>query len=171
MRVLLSLLLMAAVAGCRSEAPEAPGADTTASAAPAAPTGDTFEIVGTDDMRFSLTAFSVAAGDSVTVTLRNGGALPKETFGHNFVLLQQNADVEAFLTAAIEAKATEHIPADRQADVIVHTKLLGPGESGTVTFVAPTTPGTYTFVCSFPGHGAMMRGTMTVTAADDPSTD
>jgi azurin len=162
--LLLSMLLLVALAGCRTDTPAAP-ADGDSTAVPSAPAGGPVVIDGDDQMRFSVTDFAVTAGDSVTVTLRNVGGLPKETFGHNFVLLQQTADVEAFLTAAIAAKATDHIPADRQAEVVAHTRLLGPGESDTITFVAPTEPGTYTYVCSFPGHGAMMRGTMTVLPA------
>ena len=46
-------------------------------------------------------------------------------------------------------------------DVIAATKLLGPGESETISFTAPE-PGDYQFVCSFPGHFAMMRGIMVV---------
>jgi azurin len=46
-------------------------------------------------------------------------------------------------------------------DVIAATKLLGPGENETLTFTAPE-PGDYQFVCSFPGHFAMMRGIMVV---------
>lgn len=152
-------------AGCRTDPSATPAAGDSAATDTFTPAGGPVVIEGNDEMRFSVTDFAVNAGDSVTVTLRNVGGLPKETFGHNFVLLQQTADVDAFLTAAIAAKATAHIPADRQGDVIAHTRLLGPGEEDTITFVAPTEPGTYTYVCSFPGHGAMMRGTMTVLPA------
>lgn len=157
MRFVSAVLFTLAVfaAGCRSES----AADGAAS------TGDTFEIAAGDDMRFSLDAFTVAAGDSITVTLRNTGALPKETFGHNFVLLQQSADVAAFTSAAAGARDTDFIPAARASDIVAYTRLLGPNESETITFAAPSAPGTYTFVCTFPGHSAMMRGTMTVQAA------
>ena len=47
-------------------------------------------------------------------------------------------------------------------DVIAFTKLLGPDESDTITFTAPKESGAYEYVCTFPGHFAMMRGTMKV---------
>jgi azurin len=47
-------------------------------------------------------------------------------------------------------------------DVIAHTGLVGPGETVEVTFKAPAA-GTYTFLCSFPGHfAAGMKGTLVV---------
>jgi azurin len=47
--------------------------------------------------------------------------------------------------------------------VLAHTKLLGPGESETVTFNAPFIPGEYPFFCSFPGHYSQgTKGVMTV---------
>jgi azurin len=50
-------------------------------------------------------------------------------------------------------------PGDKQ--VLAHTKLVGGGESASVTF--PTSilqkGGDYKFLCTFPGHNALMRGT------------
>ncbi len=166
MRPLFALFVLAALAaGCRSETPAAPPADTTATAPAAPATGRTFDITAGDDMHYSLTAFAVAPGDSITVTLRNTGGLPKETFGHNLVLLQQNADVAAFLAEAAGAKDTDFIPAARRADMVAHTRLLGADESDTITFVAPAAAGVYPFLCTFPGHASVMKGTMTVQAA------
>ena len=44
--------------------------------------------------------------------------------------------------------------------VIAHTKLIGGGESDSVTFdVSKLDPAEkYTFFCSFPGHVAVMQG-------------
>jgi uncharacterized cupredoxin-like copper-binding protein len=41
--------------------------------------------------------------------------------------------------------------------------VLGPGQTGDVTFNAPTAPGSYVFLCSFPAHcAAGMRGVLVV---------
>ena len=65
-----------------------------------------------------------------------------------------------FAEEALKAKATDYIPED-QSNVIAHTKLVGGGESTTITFHAPE-KGTYDFICSFPGHYSMMKGKFNV---------
>ena len=64
-------------------------------------------------------------------------------------------DVAAFATEAMANKPSDYIPTGSKA-ILVHTKLLGPGESDTITFTVPA--GEYEFICSFPGHYGMMRG-------------
>ncbi|MOA50824.1 Azurin precursor [compost metagenome] len=46
--------------------------------------------------------------------------------------------------------------------MIAHTKVVGGGESDSVTFeVAKLKAGEqYMFFCSFPGHAALMKGTL-----------
>jgi azurin len=39
--------------------------------------------------------------------------------------------------------------------------MLGGGQTDVITFEAPE-PGVYDFICSFPGHSGMMRGTLTI---------
>ncbi|MNR67194.1 Azurin [compost metagenome] len=48
------------------------------------------------------------------------------------------------------------------ARVIAHTKVIGGGQSDSVTFdVSKLAAGTdYTYFCSFPGHFALMKGTL-----------
>ena len=48
-------------------------------------------------------------------------------------------------------------------DVLYYTKLLEPQKAESIYFEAPTTPGEYPFICSFPGHWVTMVGTMRVT--------
>ena len=67
---------------------------------------------------------------------------------------------------AVAADGTPAGPANNwvapgDSRVIANTALLGPGESGDVTFTAPV-PGTYQFVCTFPGHNFTMFGDFTV---------
>ena len=57
-------------------------------------------------------------------------------------------------------KEKEYIP-DGGNQVIVHTKLIGGGESDTITFDAPE-KGTYEFICSFPGHYMSMKGKLII---------
>ena len=72
-------------------------------------------------------------------------------------LLKAGVDMAKFASEAIKAKDTDYIPAARKGDIVAHTKVIGGGESVTITFDAPAA-GTYDFLCSFPGHYAIMKG-------------
>ena len=47
-------------------------------------------------------------------------------------------------------------------EVLHATRLVSPGESVTLKFKAPATPGEYPYVCTFPGHWRGMNGIMQV---------
>jgi len=118
-------------------------------------------IKGTDAMQFDLKEIKVKAGEKVKLTLVHAGKLAKTAMGHNWVLLKPGVDVAAFGSKAAAARETEYIPKSEEASIIAHTKLVGGGESDTVEFTAPK-KGTYTFICSFPGHYALMKGSFIV---------
>lgn len=113
-------------------------------------------ITGNDLMKFSKSEIKVKAGKKVKITLKHIGKMSKQVMGHNFVLLKQGVNLSAFGNKAASSKDTDYIPADSQ-DVIAYTKLIGAGETAIVEFDAPV-PGTYEFLCSFPGHYTMMKG-------------
>lgn len=114
-------------------------------------------ITGDDLMKFNLKEIKVKAGDKVRLTLKHIGKLDKNVMGHNFVLLAQDTDLIDFATKAATAKKTDFIPEGSENDVIAHTKIIGGGETDVIEFEAPE-KGTYQFLCSFPGHYAMMQG-------------
>ncbi|ODS52140.1 MAG: hypothetical protein ABS36_18490 [Acidobacteria bacterium SCN 69-37] len=121
------------------------------------------EIEGSDMMKFNVTSINAKPGEQLTVRLKVVGKMPKMAMAHNFVLLNAKADAAAFANAAAMAGATAYIPAARKGDVLAHTALAGAGETVEITFKAPATAGSYTFLCSFPGHfAAGMRGTLVV---------
>jgi azurin len=121
-------------------------------------------ISGNDTMQFDIKNFEVTAGKEVKLTFKNTGKLPKIAMGHNLVLLKNGITAIAFGQKALGAgaNAVNPLPDSLKGDVIASTKLLGPGEQEILTFTAPKDPGSYEYVCTFPGHFAMMRGTMTV---------
>jgi azurin len=118
-------------------------------------------IKGSDAMQFDLKEIKVKTGQKVKLTLTHSGKLAKAAMGHNWVLLKPGVDVAAFGSKAAAARETEYIPKSEEANIIAHTKLVGGGESDTVEFTAPA-KGTYTYICSFPGHYALMKGTFIV---------
>ena len=117
-------------------------------------------ILNSDDlMRFDKNMLVVQSGQKITLTLNHTGKMDKSIMGHNFVLLKKDVDVIAFAEKAVLAKNNEYIP--EGDEVIVYTKLLGGGESDTITFDAPE-KGYYTFLCTFPGHWGLMKGKLVV---------
>jgi len=153
--LVLPLLAGALVmAGCGKKEEAAATAPTAAAqaAAPAAPVVAIIELTANDSMKFNLTHFEVSAGQEVKLTLTNLGTMPKVAMGHNVVILKKGADVKAYTDAAIMAAGTDYVPAALADQVVAHTKLLGPKQSDEITFKAPTEPGEYPFICSFPAH-------------------
>src|SRR5690606_18179126 len=120
-----------------------------------------FTIEGNDQMKFNQSSFTVKAGQEIQITLKNVGALPRDSMGNYFVVLAPGTDVAAFGGEAFKAKDADYIPATYASSIIAHTKLLGPGESDTITFTI-SEAGEYEFVCSFPGHWGTMKGKIIV---------
>jgi len=114
-------------------------------------------IEGNDQMKFNKTEIRVKAGQTVKLTLKHVGKMDKAVMGHNWALLTKDADMATVGQAAATAADNDYIPADMTDKFIVHTKMLGGGESETIEFEAPA-PGTYIFMCTFPGHYALMQG-------------
>ncbi len=114
-------------------------------------------IEGNDQMQFNKKEIRVKAGQKVKLTLKHVGKMDIAVMGHNWALLTQDAEVAKVGNAAALAKDNDYIPADMTDQIIVHTKMIGGGESVTIEFDAPA-PGTYTFLCTFPGHYALMQG-------------
>lgn len=121
-------------------------------------------ITGNDAMQFDIKIFEVSPGKIIKLTFKNIGSIPKIAMGHNLVVLNKGVDALAFgqKVLASGGSATNALPKSLLGDVIAHTKLLGPGESETISFTAPKESGDYQYVCTFPGHFAMMRGLMEV---------
>ncbi|WKK57558.1 azurin [Sphingobacterium sp. BN32] len=112
-------------------------------------------IESNDQMKYNLSEIKVKAADPVKLTLKHVGTMKKDVMGHNLVVLKVGADVAAFTTAAMNAKDTDYIPESK--DVIAHTKVIGGGEQDAIEFTLPG-PGSYDFICSFPGHAGIMKG-------------
>jgi azurin len=126
----------------------------------AAPKVCKVEITGNDAMQFDKKEIAIASDcTDVEVTVKHSGKLPVTAMGHNFVLTK-SADVAPVAADGIAAGVAKNYVKDGDARVIAHTKLVGGGQSATVTF--PTSKlkkgEAYTFFCSFPGHSSIMKG-------------
>jgi azurin len=156
-RLLFAAALAALVlSGCGQK-----DSSTAAAAAPAGPRE--IEITAGDTMKYSVTQIDATPGEDLKVILTNNGTQPLEVMGHNWVLLKAGTDVAAYDAAALNSKDTGYIPAALSDEVVTHIDLLGPRKSGEADFKAPTTPGDYPFLCTFPAHYQTgMKGILTV---------
>ena len=121
------------------------------------------EIKANDQMQYDKKAFEVTTGQVVTIELKHDGKLPKAAMGHNIVILKPGTAGPTFAMKGMAAAATGYIPQDDDSKklVVAHSDTIGGGETTTFTFTAPE-PGAYPYLCTFPGHCHIMRGTMKV---------
>lgn len=118
---------------------------------------------GTDQLKFSVENIQATPGQKITVELTNESKFPAVSMSHNFVLLKQATDAEAFDKAGLTHADNGYMDPKLKDQVIAHTGMAGGGETVEVTFNAPKKPGKYIYICTFPGHfGAGMKGTLTV---------
>ncbi len=117
-----------------------------------------------EQMRFDVTQLVVEAGKPFEIIFENTDVMP-----HNLVVITPGMR-EAIGTAAMTMPATPdkdgrlYVP-DHKA-VLAATKMLEPGQKERLRVTAPKEPGTYEFVCTFPGHWTIMWGKLIV--AEDP---
>ena len=109
-------------------------------------------------LKYDVTNFEVKAGSKVRLIFNNN-----DDMTHNVVItLPGAADEVGSLALKMGLKGSEmnYVPVTNK--VLFHTGLLQPETSESIYFVAPSTPGEYMFVCTFPGHASVMRGIIKV---------
>ena len=103
------------------------------------------------DFTFLPNTLTVPAGEEITLTLANGGAV-----AHDLMIMKLGADIGS----------QGHVGPEEHANVFWEQELLGAGETVKATFTAPTEPGEYQIVCGVAGHlEAGMQGRLIVVAA------
>lgn len=120
------------------------------------------DVESTDQMTYNTQAISISKNcKTFTVNLKHTGSLPKTAMGHNLVL-SKTADMPGIATDGIGAGPDAAYVKAGDERVIAHTGLIGGGESTSVTFdVSKLVAGEdYSFFCSFPGHYALMKGSV-----------
>ncbi len=101
---------------------------------------------------------TVKAGSKVKLTFTNNDDMP-----HNVVFVSPGAADEigkAAMALGLKGPEMQYVP--NSPKVLHHTKLIQPGAAETIYFKAPSQPGDYMYVCTFPGHYQVMRGVLRV---------
>jgi len=134
-----------------------------------------FELKTVDQkMAYDKIMLTAQAGQMVEIVLNNKDQMP-----HNLVVIKAGSlkafgqIIDSFLKTP-DAAEFDYVPRSRY--VLGSTKMLNPGEIGSVIFKLPETPGRYPFICTFPGHWRLMQGVIIVNApgsfiSEDPNAD
>jgi azurin/lysophospholipase L1-like esterase len=112
-----------------------------------------------EKMAYDVKEFRVKAGQPITLTLLNPDYMP-----HNILIVKPGATEEVGLAA--QAMGADGFKAGFRPEsdkILAGTRMLDHGQEDTIRFTAPTEPGKYEFLCTFPGHWPLMRGHMIVT--------
>lgn len=124
-------------------------------------------VLANDMIQYNTHALKVDSSCAkVEVTLRHVGKQDAHVLGHDWVLAR-TSDVAALASAGMSAGFDKgYLPAGDER-VIAATKIVGGGESTTITINMSrlSAGGDYTFFCSYPGHSPMMRGRFQVVGA------
>lgn len=114
---------------------------------------------------YDVKEFTVKAGQKVKVTLVN----PADSVNrqpHNLLVVKPGkkdiVGMAANNAIADPAFLTEKQAIPESEDILFHSKLLQPGEEETIEFTAPSEPSDYPYLCTYPGHWAIMNGVMKV---------
>ena len=116
-----------------------------------------------DTMKFNKTSIEVPkACKDFTINLKHTGKMAKNVMGHN-VVVTKTADMAGVNTDGIKAGLPNDYVKPGDTRVIAHSKVIGGGETTSVKIpVAKLGAGPNSFFCSFPGHAALMKGTITL---------
>ena len=117
-----------------------------------------------EQLRFDTTKLEVQAGKNFEIIFENDDVMP-----HNLVIVPPGKHMEIGTAAMtmtpdkLDKQGRAFIPSAWDKQILAATKLLEPGKSETIKLKAPSQPGEYEFVCTFPGHAVLMWGTLSVT--------
>jgi len=111
-------------------------------------------------MLYDVKELTVKPGKKVKLTFANPDFMP-----HNILLVKPGtADDVGLKAMALGAGgfAVSFVP--ESSDILWSSKLVDHAQQQVIEFTAPTEEGAYPYICSFPGHHLLMRGTLYVTS-------
>jgi azurin len=122
--------------------------------------GRALVIEAASGLQFAQKELRAKAGERLTLTLQNPDVMP-----HNWVLVKPGSvervgDLANKLITEPDAVARHYVP--DSADILCHTPILDPQKEIAIHFDAPSQPGRYPYLCTFPGHWMLMRGELVV---------
>jgi uncharacterized cupredoxin-like copper-binding protein len=124
------------------------------------PTARELKIEAGLNLSYSTRVLRAKAGEPLALVFSNPDVVP-----HNWALLQPDSlervgQLANKLIADPDAFLNHYVPDSN--DVICYTDIVEPKQSMSIFFQAPTKPGRYPFLCTFPGHWMVMNGELIV---------
>ena len=111
-----------------------------------------------EKMKYDTPELTVKAGKKIKLTFANPDFMP-----HNIVLVNPGKrDAIAMQAIGLGAEGFKVGFVPKNKDILWASKLIDHGKEEVIEFTAPTTPGDYPYVCTFPGHHLLMRGVLHV---------
>ncbi|MDH4477889.1 MAG: plastocyanin/azurin family copper-binding protein [Verrucomicrobiaceae bacterium] len=103
---------------------------------------------------------SAKPGEKLSLTFSNPDVVP-----HNWLLakpgsLEKLGALCNLMITDPNGLAKHYVP--DSPDVLFYTDMTNPNASSTIHFTAPDQPGTYPYLCTFPGHWMIMNGQLKV---------
>jgi putative membrane-bound dehydrogenase-like protein len=117
-----------------------------------------------NEMKYDLTEFVVEAGKAVELVFEN-----TDFMQHNLVITKVGEKEKVGMAAdklAMDPDGAEKNYVPEMPEVLYATAIINPEEKVVLKFNAPTAPGDYPFICTFPGHWRIMQGVMKVVKAN-----
>ncbi|AKD04702.1 plastocyanin/azurin family copper-binding protein [Pontibacter korlensis] len=111
-----------------------------------------------DEIRYSTDTLETKAGAMVKLTFINEGVdMPMV---HNVVFTASGKYKQVALAGAKVGASGNYVP---ESDLILAaTPMALPGQTVELEFTAPTEPGLYDYVCTYPGYWKRMNGVLVV---------
>ena len=109
------------------------------------------------DMAFDTKELKVQAGAGVTINLVNKGT--DGAMLHNIVIVKPGREKDVAMEG-LNLKDQNYFNASNP-DVIAGSAIADPGATVSLVFKAPEA-GTYTYICTYPGHWMHMQGVLIV---------
>jgi azurin len=122
--------------------------------------GNVLHIQAAAGLQFSPKQLSVTPGSKVRLIFDN-----PDIMMHNWVLLKPGSVEEVGALAdqlAAQPDGVEKGYLPESDKILVASKLLPPKGNQEIVFEAPKEPGSYPYVCTFPGHWRIMQGILVV---------
>ena len=122
------------------------------------------DISGSDMMKFDINEINIGKDcEKFTVNLKHSGNLPVNAMGHNIVILESK-NLQKVISKINMAHGIEKGFMPEIEEVLFKSKMIGGGQETTLELDPSVfdVEKEYIFICSFPGHFALMKGKLNI---------